>query len=98
MASWLNRWPYRCGSCDSRFWADRRWPAPRRPEWQPKPARPTVARIEVHAASPAQLDEMLVSLNQALSRFQTARETASHTAPGVEASANINESRFAHKA
>jgi hypothetical protein len=29
-----------------------------------------VARIEVHAASQAQLDEMLLSLNQALARFQ----------------------------
>jgi hypothetical protein len=29
-----------------------------------------VARIEVHAASQAQLDEMLLSLNPALARFQ----------------------------
>lgn len=70
VASWLNRWPYRCELCYSRFWADRRWPVPSRSTQHPRPARAAIARIEVHAASPSQLDEMLLSLNQVLSQFQ----------------------------
>jgi hypothetical protein len=72
VASWLNRWPYHCAACNSRFWSDCRWPTNSRPAGKPKPARPTVAQIEVRATSAAQLDEMLLSLNQALSKFQSA--------------------------
>jgi transposase-like protein len=79
VASWLSRWPYRCESCYFRFWADRRQPHPSRPAWHPQPVRAAVARIEVHATSPAQLDEMLLSLNQALSRFQPGVQTSRPT-------------------
>lgn len=90
LASWINRWPYRCEACYLRFWADRRWPsAPQPAQARPQSAGAPTATIKVQAASPAQLDEMLLSLNEALSRFQGAPrrdsfQAASRTEATVE--------------
>ncbi|HXE11260.1 MAG TPA: hypothetical protein VN633_04020 [Bryobacteraceae bacterium] len=71
--SYFNRWPYICHQCERRFWADARWPVRN----QPAPAPPVrqsyaapSATIEVRAETQQQLDQMLLSLNQAINQFQ----------------------------
>jgi hypothetical protein len=85
LLSLLNRWPYICHGCESRFWSDVRWPAKASgPANAPQPARPRPvsapsATIEVRAESQEQLDRMLLSLNRAISQFQTSSREAEET-------------------
>lgn len=77
--SFFNRWPYICHGCRRRFWANARWPtapAPTVPQSSPRPAAAPSATIEVRAHSQEQLNQMLLTLNQAISQFQQAPRSA----------------------
>jgi len=71
----IGRWPYRCFSCNTRFYHRDRWIAPgREPRQQtratPPPAVPT-AQIVVKAETHEQLDSLLLALHDAISSHQS---------------------------
>jgi DNA-directed RNA polymerase subunit RPC12/RpoP len=88
LLSYFNRWPYICHQCEKRFWADARWPVRNQPAPAQPPVRQTYAApsaiIEVRAETQQQLDQMLLSLNQAISQFQKVpKDAAPETQPPV---------------
>ncbi len=58
---YVGRWPYRCRTCSATFYSVLRQPPPAPP---PNP----VAHIKVNAASHADMDRILLILNEALVR------------------------------
>jgi hypothetical protein len=80
---WFGRWPYRCLSCNQRFYSTQRWPprqaghqdgrkASRAEQWAP------TAQIVVKAETHKQLDSLLLALHTAISSHEAKRpETAS---------------------
>ncbi len=80
MRSWLGLWPYTCHGCETRFVNGVRYGPRVMATHQPQDPRPPqsavrrdaaepVAQIVVRAESHAKLDEILLSLNRAVSAY-----------------------------